>query len=148
MRIIVTWSDGTKTELEVAEPQGTKLVKADFTDEPETALRQRPDGRWECFSAGSTLVGYCLSPEMTALVAQGHPVAGLSWKSIWSDPENHDVAVAVARSPWITEADWESDRLRRLKYSHKFHSDGHASEQDAIDCYQEFLSDFGVQEPL
>jgi hypothetical protein len=150
MRIIITWSNGTKEELEVSEPEGATLLSASVSAQPDTALRQRRDGRWECFSVnrGRALVGYCLSPEMIALVSRGHPIAGLSWNSIWSDPENHDVATAVARCPWITQADWESDRLQREKNAHKFHSEGHGSEQEAIDCYQQFLSDFGVQEPL
>jgi hypothetical protein len=84
--------------------------------------------------------------EMATLVAGGHPVEGLSWTSIWNEPENHTLASIIARCPWINEADWEHDRQLRIANKSKFHSSGHATEGEAINCYQMFLTDFGQEE--
>jgi hypothetical protein len=81
---------------------------------------------------------------MSAKIEPGHPIEGLSWAAIWNAPENRDLATAISRCWWITEADWEQDRQLRLKCPEKFHSHGHKSEQEAIECYQEFLKDLGV----
>jgi hypothetical protein len=46
----------------------------------------------------------------------------------------------------IEEANWERDRLLRIANKSKFHFRGHATEEEAINCYQQFLTDFGQQE--
>jgi len=149
MRIIITWSNGMTSHLEVAVPEGaTPLGTSLGIAGDDTALRQRQDGRWECHSMkpGAPLVGYCMSDEMAMLVAGGHPLEGLSWKSIWNEPENHTLASVIARCPWIEEANWERGRLLRIVNKAKFHRTGHSTEQEAINCFQQFLGDFGQQE--
>jgi len=149
MQIIITWSNGMTSQLEVPVPEGATPLRASLgIIHHDTALRQRQGGRWECNSIkpGGALVGYCMCQEMAMLVAGGHPVEGLSWTSIWNEPENHTLASVIARCPWIGEADWERDRLLRIANKSKFHSSGHATEEEAINCYQQFLTDFGHEE--
>jgi len=149
MQIIITWSNGMTSQLEVAVPEGATPLRTSLgLVRHDTKLHRRQDGRWECNSIkpGGALVGYCMCHEMALLVAGGHPVEGLSWRSIWNEPENHTLASAIARCPWIKEADWERDRQLRIANKSKFHSHGHGTEEEAVDCYQRFLSDFGQQE--
>jgi ADP-heptose:LPS heptosyltransferase len=72
----------------------------------------------------------------------GRPVAGLSWAEALLDPI---VGPALAGQ---NEAEWERDRILREFYASKFHFHGHRTEQEAIDCYQQFLKDFGETEPI
>jgi hypothetical protein len=82
------------------------------------------------------MLGYCLSPRMME-----RSVAGITWAEAQQDP-------AISRAYWLNEQDWERDRLLRLANAKKFHFHGHSTEQEAINCYQEFLRDFGEQEPI
>lgn len=52
-----------------------------------------------------------------------------------------------AFGPTDDEDEWERDRLLRVANAEKFHFHGHATEEEAIDCYQVFLRDFGEKEP-
>jgi hypothetical protein len=149
MQIIITWSNGMTSQVEVPVPDGaTPLAASLGSIRHDTALRQRQDGRWECHSMkpGGPLAGYCMSGEMAKLVADGHPLEGLSWTSIWNEPENHTLASVIARCPWIEESDWERGRLLRIANKAKFHWTGHSTEQEAVNCFQQFLADFGQQE--
>ena len=149
MRVIVTWSNGMTSEVEVPVPEGAVPLSANLDAvRHDTALRQQSGGRWECYSTkpGGALVGYCLNQQMAKLVASGHPTEGLSWNRIWNEPQHHTLASAIARCPWIDEAGWEHDRRLRIVHKAKFHFSGHATEQEAIDCYQRFLSDFGHED--
>ena len=152
MQIIVTWSNGMTSELEVEVPPGVTPIQTSFDPgRPETALHQKDDKSWECYSAkdGGGSIGYCLSPAMVMMMTKcGNPVEGLKWADIWSQPENHFVAAAISRCWWIKEESWERDRRQRLANKEKFHFHGHGTEQEAINCYQEFLKDFGELEPV
>jgi hypothetical protein len=146
MQIIITWSNGMTSHVEVPAPaDATPLRTSVGMNRPDTPLHQRADGLWECHSVkpGGALVGYCLGHEMARLVESGHPIEGLSWTSVWNDPKNHTLASVIARCPWITQAAWERDRSLRIANKSKFHFHGHATEKAAIDCYQQFLTDFG-----
>jgi hypothetical protein len=144
MQIIVRWSNGTQSELEVAVPEGATPLQTSFkAPAPPTALHQQNDGSWACYSENRVLVGYCLPPKM-----MGWPVAGLSWAEARRD-------TAIARwllmvdelgHPYITEESWTRDREMRLRHGEQFHFHGHATEQEAINCYQEFVRDFGEKE--
>ena len=87
MQIIITWSNGMTSQLEVPVPEGATPLRASLgIIHHDTALRQRQGGRWECNSIkpGGALVGYCMCQEMAMLVAGGHPAApsldfGLAW---------------------------------------------------------------------
>ncbi len=149
MQVIITWSNGMTSHVEVAMPEGATPQRASLgMIGQDTPLRQREDKRWECHSKklGGAVAGYCLCNEVAMLVAGGHPVEGLSWASIWHDPEHHTLASIIARCPWIEEAGWERDRLLRIANKSKFHIHGHATEEEAIHCYQQFLMDFGQKE--
>jgi hypothetical protein len=149
MQVTVTWSNGMISYVDVPAPEGAVPLSAHLDIlRHETALRQQRDGRWECYSmkpAGGT-VGYCLSEQMATLVANGHPIEGLSWMDIWTQPEHQSLATVLSRCPWMDENGWERDRLLRMANKSKFHFSGHATEDEAIDCYQRFLADFGQEE--
>jgi hypothetical protein len=138
MQIIVTWSNGTKSKLEVEVPVGATPLRTSFNaPAPPTALHRQPNGSWACYSQSKVLLGYCLPPKML-----GRPVEGITWAEACAD-------VAISHAiPYLNEADWERDRLLRLANAPKFHFHGHATEQEAINCYQGFLKDFGEQEPV
>ncbi len=144
MRIVVTWSNGTQSELEVVVPPGATPVRTSFNSAaPPTALHQQEDGSWACYSQNRVLLGYCLPPKMMGL-----PVAGPSWMEA-----QRDTAIARClsmldekRQPYYTEESWTRDRELRLQHAEKFHFHGHATEQEAIDCYQSFLRDFNENE--
>jgi hypothetical protein len=70
----------------------------------------------------------------------GRPLEGMSWADACKDP-----AISHAIH-YLNEADWERDRMLRMEHAHKFHFEGHQTEEEAIDCYQEFLRDFGEKE--
>ncbi len=149
MQIVITWSNGMTSQLEVPVPEGATPLRASLgMSRNDTSLHHREDGRWECHSVkpGGALVGYCLGREMAMLVAGGHPIEGLSWASIWKEPQNHTLASVIARCPWIQEAAWERDRLLRIANKSKFHFCGHATEEEAISCYQQFMTEFGQRE--
>jgi hypothetical protein len=80
---------------------------------------------------------------MVRLMAVGHPVEGLSWAETHADP---CLAAGLAYCPEVNEGDWQRGRQLRLANRAKFHFHGHGTEQEAIDCYQKFLRDFGEQE--
>jgi hypothetical protein len=137
MQIIVTWSNGMQSELDVPVPSGANPLRTSFNaPTPPTALHQQGDGSWACYNQNRVLLGYCLPPKML-----GRSLEGITWAEACAD-------VAISHAiPYLNEADWERDRLLRLAHAHKFHFNGHADEQEAIDCYQEFLRDFGEKEP-
>jgi hypothetical protein len=138
MQIIVAWSNGTTSELEVEVPAGATPLQTSFNGPMHaTALHLQADGSWACYNQKKVLLGYCLPPKMI-----GRRVEGITWTEACAD-------VAVSHViPYLNEADWERDRLLRLANKHKFHFHGHRTEQEAINCYQEFLKDFGEQEPV
>ena len=137
MQIIVTWSNGMKSELEVEVPAGATALQTNFRAfTPPTALHRQENGAWACYNQHKVMLGYCLSPRM-----MGRSVAGITWAEAQQDP-------AISRAYWLNEQDWERDRLLRLTHAKKFHFHGHSTEQEAINCYQEFLRDFGEQEPI
>jgi hypothetical protein len=138
MQIIVTWSNGMTSELEVEVPVGVTPTRTSFNaPAPPTALHRQADGSWACYNQRKVLLGYCLPSKML-----GRPVQGLTWAEACAD-------VAISHAiPYLNEADWERDRLLRLANAGKFHFHGHRTEQEAINCYQEFLKDFGEQEPV
>jgi hypothetical protein len=137
MQIIVTWSNGMKSELEVEVPAGATALRASFNaSAPSTALHCQADGSWACYNQGRVLLGYCLPPKMMR-----RPVEGITWAEAQQDP-------GISRAYWLNEQDWERDRLLRRANAHKFHFHGHRTEQEAINCYQEFLRDSGEQEPV
>lgn len=121
-------------------------MKMRMVIEVEAPLKQRPDGRWECWNVGERCIGYCLSSQMIDLMASGHPIEGLAWGDIWSKPEHHTLASVLGRCPWITEEKWERDRARRIEHKALFHFDGHETEEQALACYQRFLKDWGMSE--
>lgn len=138
MQIIVTWSNGMKSELEVAVPAGATPLRTSFkTPAPPTALHRQADGSWACYNQHRVLLGYCLPSKM-----MGRPVAGITWAEACADAAISHVI------PYLDETDWERDRLLRQANADKFHFHGHLTEQQAINCYQEFLRDFGEQEPV
>lgn len=146
MTVILTlqYPDGSRRLLEL--PAGAQVVRA--PEAANSALQQRPDSRWECYSSklGGALIGYCMSPEYAGLVANGHPIEGITWADIQASWHHHILASILARCPWITEEAWERDRLLRIAHKAKFHAGGHETEDEAIACYQAFLSDFGINE--
>jgi hypothetical protein len=118
-------------------------------DERDTPLHQRSDGRWEAwqYTQDLRLAGYCIAPDwICAILADGHPFEGIAWADLQTKPEHHTLASVLARCPWITEEAWERDRRLRIERRDKFHSDGHASEQEALACYASFLQDFECKE--
>ncbi len=138
MQIIVTWSNGMTSELEVTVPPGATALRTSFdVPRPPTALHRQADGSWACYNQNKILLGYCLPPKML-----GRPVQGMTWTEA-----SADVAVSQAL-PYFDQAEWERDRTLRVANADKFHFHGHDSEQDAIDCYQRFLFDFGEMEPV
>jgi hypothetical protein len=147
MKITVTWSNGTQSELEVEIPAGATPLRTSFSPPaPPTALHQQEDGTWACWHKGSkVLLGYC-QPEWM----MGRPLCGLTW-----DEARQDTAIArclamldQSGQPYFTEQGWMRDRELRLHHEQKFHFHGHTTEQEAIDCYQEFLRDFGEVETV
>jgi hypothetical protein len=145
MRIIVKWSNGTQSELEVEVPSGATPLRTSFVaPAPPTALHQQDDGTWACWHKGSkVLLGYC-QPEWM----MGRSLSGLTW-----DEARHDTAISRCLNmldelgqPYFTEESWTRDRDLRLQNENKFHFHGHTTEQEAIDCYQQFLRDFGEKE--
>jgi hypothetical protein len=121
--------------------------------EGDPPLRRRGDQKWECFSVAMggnrPLIGYCMNQRLVKLIEAGHPLEGLAWRDIWDrqgHPELYELAVSLARCPWITGEDWERDRRLRIAHREKFHSCGHETEQQAIACYQEFLKTWGMRE--
>jgi hypothetical protein len=145
MLIRVTWSNGTQSELEVEVPEGATPVQTNFTGlAPRSALHQQQDGSWACWRKGpSILQGYC-QPEWML----GRSLCGPTWEEARLD-------TAIARcllmrnehgDPYFTEEAWTRDRDMRLQRAGKFHFHGHPTEQESIDCYQEFLRDFGEAE--
>jgi hypothetical protein len=145
MKMIVKWSDGSQSELELEAPAGATPLRTSFVaPAPETALHQQEDGNWACWHRGKTvLMGYCL-PEWMA----GRSLSGPTW-----DQARKDTAIArclnmrdESGQPYFNEGDWTRDRNLRLQHAGKFHFHGHTTEQEAIDCYQEFLRDFGETE--
>ena len=148
MKIVVTWSNGMKSEVEVEVPAGATPLRTNFNAKrPDTALRQREDSRWECLSvkSGGGLLGYCLPDQMVKLMASGHPVEGLSWAELRAD---QSLSAALAYAPENNELTWQGGYLRRRENREKFHFHGHSTEQEAINCYQQFLQDFGEKEPI
>ncbi len=146
MQIVVTWSNGAKSRFEVEVPDGATPLKTNFNlPAHDTALHQRPDERWECLSVktGGGLMGYCLPEEMVKLMAKGHPVEGLRWEEVQAD---RGLATALKYCPETDEEGWRQARNLRAANRDKFHFHGHGTEQEAIDCYQEFLRDFGEAE--
>jgi len=138
MQIIVTWSNGMTSELEVTVPPGATALRTSFdAPRPPTALHRQADGSWACYNQNKVLLGYCLPPKMA-----GRPIQGITWKEACAD-----VAISHAL-PYFDQTEWERDRLLRVANNDKFHFHGHASEQDAIACYQQFLTDFGENEPV
>jgi hypothetical protein len=138
MQIIVTWSNGMTSELEVAVPPGATALRTSFdSPRPPTALHRQADGSWACYNQNKVLLGYCLPPKML-----GRPVQGMTWIEA-----SADVAISQALS-YFDKSEWERDRALRVANADKFHFHGHTSEQDAIDCYQLFLRDFGEAEPV
>ena len=89
----------------------------DIDDEPPVCPRQRPDGRWE-YAAPDFPVGYCQAVELVEAAIRGVVSAGLTGES--------DVADALAR------IDAHRD---------KYHADGHATADEAAECYRRFLAD-------
>jgi hypothetical protein len=146
MQIIVTWSNGMKSELEVEVPEGATPLRTSFNvRRPDTALHQREDQRWECLSikAGGGWLGYCLPDQMVKLMALGHPVEGLSWAEAHADRTS---ATALAYCSGADEGEWERSRELRFANRDKFHFHGHGTEEEAIECYQSFLRDFDEKE--
>jgi hypothetical protein len=138
MQIIVTWSNGMTSELEVAVPPGATHLRTSFdAPRPPTALHRQADGSWACYNQNKVLLGYCLPPKMI-----GRPIQGITWAEACED-----VAISQAL-PYFDQSEWERDRSLRLANSAKFHFHGHASEREAIGCYQQFLNDFGEKEPV
>ncbi len=137
MQIIITWSNGTQSELEVVVPPGATALRTSFNHPiPATSLHRQADGSWACYNQNRVLLGYCLPSKMI-----GRPVAGIAWVDACAD-------VAISHAiPYLDPTAWERDRLLRLAHAEKFHFHGHPTEQEAIDCYQDFLQDFSEQEP-
>jgi hypothetical protein len=145
MQIKVLWSDGTESELEVEVPKGATPLRTSFAPRvPRSALHQQEDGSWACWRNGPELLqGYC-QPEWML----GRSLCGPTW-----DEAQQDTAIARCLSmrdeqghPYFTEEDWMRDHDARMRHAEKFHFHGHRTEQEAIDCYQGFLRDFGQVE--
>jgi hypothetical protein len=136
MQIIVTWSNGLQSTVEVEAPVGVTALRTNFNPPPPAALHLQADGSWACYNQDRVLLGYCLPPKML-----GRPVEGLTWAEACMD-------VAISHAiPYLDKDEWERDRLLRLANAEKFHFHGHATEEEAIECYQEFLRDFSEREP-
>jgi hypothetical protein len=137
-----------KSELEVEVPAGATATPTHFSvRRHDTALHQREDKRWECLSVKPRggLLGYCLPEQMVKLMANGHRVEGLSWAEARAD---QFLASAISDCEWINEADWERERRLRQAHAGQFHFHGHGTEQEAMNCYQQFLQDFAEREPV
>jgi hypothetical protein len=145
MLIRVTWSNGTQSELDVPVPEGATPLRTSFqAPAPPTALHRQEDGSWACWHKGPEILrGYC-QPEWML----GRSLCGLDW-----DEAQQDTGIARCLRmvdelghPYFTEEAWTRDRELRIQHARKFHFHGHSTEQEAIDCYQDFLRDFGERE--
>ena len=89
----------------------------DIDDDPPVCPRQRPDGRWE-YAAPDFSIGYCQSAELVEAAIRGVVSAGLIEESAVAD-----------------------DLARIYAHRNKYHADGHATADEAAECYRGFLAD-------
>lgn len=82
--------------------------------------RQRKDLNWDYTTANDGFIrpiGYC---------------AGWNWSEAF-DPD-HDWA-------WGNADHWQADKNDAETFKHKYHTNGHTTQQEARDCYKEFELD-------
>ena len=133
VKLVVELSDGRKVTFDLTIPGDSTPMRTTFHDTATPALRWG-NGGWQCWSynvAHSKLLGYCCQHRIYL-----ENVGGPTWEELQRMPG------AAHFLPYVGPPEtWDRDRLTRLRFRHKYHWEGHATEQEAIACYRRFLFD-------
>ena len=87
------------------------------------SAKQRADDHKWVYTCGSRAVGYCAD----------------TFDKQW--PEECPEYL----KPYMSAEDYKTEREKHLPFQDKFHADGHATKQDACECYRQFLLDMHVR---
>jgi len=94
-------------------------------------LHPRGNG-WVCFNRSDIVEGFCLDD-----ILLNTDIVGVPWEEFILVPHCANVT---------TRERYNRDRDLRIKYLDRFHTTSHATREEALDCYAEFMSIFGADE--